>query len=122
MPAVRRPPDSALSPRRPAGVVRTTSARQAAGGALPARAGGGRPGIAPRPDPAAPPAAARAWDLDAPVAMKANGHRRGAKRRVAASLAFTTLFLAGAAFSAGAGDQVAQLLETSGEAVPTVAE
>ena len=66
--------------------------------------------------------AARAWDTDAPASVKTNGRPRGAKRRVAASLAFTTLFFAGAAFSAGAGDQVAQLLETNGEAVPAVSD
>ena len=64
----------------------------------------------------------RARETDAAASMKTNGHRRSAKRRVAASLAFTTLFFAGAAFSAGAGDQVAQLLETNGEAVPAAAE
>ena len=54
--------------------------------------------------------------------MKANGHRRNAKRRVAASLAFTTLFFAGAALTAGAGDQVAKLLEPDADAVSTAAE
>jgi hypothetical protein len=40
---------------------------------------------------------------------------RVAPRRLAASLAFATLFFAGAAFSAGAGNTVAQLLEPSDE-------
>jgi hypothetical protein len=40
---------------------------------------------------------------------------RVAPRRLAASLAFATLFFAGAAFSAGAGNTVAQLLEPGDE-------
>ena len=40
---------------------------------------------------------------------------RLAPRRLAASLAFATLFFAGAAFSAGAGNTVAQLLEPGDE-------
>jgi hypothetical protein len=89
-----------------------------AGGALLALARTQQRANSRRHETVADARAARAWETDAPVAMKANGHRRNAKRRVAASLAFTTLFFAGAAFSAGAGDQVAKLLETNGEAVP----
>ncbi|HEV3407637.1 MAG TPA: hypothetical protein VG079_03020 [Gaiellaceae bacterium] len=93
-----------------------------AGGALLALARRQQRANSRRHETVAAAPAARAWDMDAPVAMKANGHRRGAKRRVAASLAFTPLFFAGAAFSAGAGDQVAKLLETNAEAVPTAAD
>ena len=61
----------------------------------------------------------RVRDTSAPTRATTNGtYGRSAKRRVAVSLAFTTLFFAGAAFSAGAGDQVAKLLETNPEAVP----
>jgi hypothetical protein len=42
---------------------------------------------------------------------------RLAPRRIAASLAFATIFFAGAALTAGAGDNVAQLLESNGSAL-----
>jgi hypothetical protein len=64
----------------------------------------------------------RARESEAPAFVRTNGHRRSAKRRVAASLAFTTLFFAGAAFTAGAGDQVAKLIDPNGEAVPAAEE
>lgn len=47
---------------------------------------------------------------------------RIAPRRLAASLAFATLFFAGAAFSAGAGNEVASLLETGDETAAMAAE
>ncbi len=43
--------------------------------------------------------------------VRATRRRRSGARRVAASLSFATLFFAGAAFSAGAGDVVANLVE-----------
>jgi hypothetical protein len=51
------------------------------------------------------------------LAMLPNRRRkiRLAPRRLAASLAFTTLFFAGAAFTAGAGNEVAQFLEPGDE-------
>ena len=57
------------------------------------------------------------------VALPAKRRRRSGVRRVAVSLTFATLFFAGAAFSAGAGDLLVQAVEdqhasaTSGEAV-----
>jgi hypothetical protein len=57
------------------------------------------------------------------VALPATRKRRSGVRRVAVSLTFATLFFAGAAFSAGAGDLLVQAVEgqhaaaTSGEAV-----
>jgi hypothetical protein len=57
------------------------------------------------------------------VALPAKRSRRSGVRRVAVSLTFATLFFAGAAFSAGAGDLLVQAVEgqhasaTSGEAV-----
>ena len=39
------------------------------------------------------------------------GRRRGPKARLALVAAFTSLFFAGAAFTAGAGDQLSKLLE-----------
>lgn len=56
------------------------------------------------------------------VALPARRRRRSGVRRVAVSLTFATLFFAGAAFSAGAGDLLVQAVEdqhasaTSGEA------
>src|SRR5215203_627556 len=50
-----------------------------------------------------------------PTRAKASGpNKRGfSKRRLATTLAFTTLFFAGAAFSAGAGDLVVGAIEGS---------
>lgn len=58
------------------------------------------------------------------LAMLPNRRRkiRIAPRRLAASLAFTVLFFAGAAFSAGAGDQVAEFLEPTGESAATATD
>jgi hypothetical protein len=47
---------------------------------------------------------------DIPLATQ-TGRRRGPKARFAMVAAFTTLFFAGAAFTAGAGDQLSKLLE-----------
>ncbi|MGN6430511.1 MAG: hypothetical protein ACTHNB_07210 [Gaiellaceae bacterium] len=63
----------------------------------------------------------RAWDewdqggdaeAEPAAAANASGKRSGA-RRVAVSLTFAALFVAGAAFSASAGDQVRSMLENS---------
>ncbi len=48
--------------------------------------------------------------IDAPVAAPLPGHRRPAKR-FALAAAFSTLFFAGAAFTAGAGDQLVRLAD-----------
>ncbi len=67
-------------------------------------------------------AGARVHALRAPESESRSRRRSGA-RRVAVSLTFATLFFAGAAFSAGAGDLLVQAVEgqhaaaTSGEAV-----
>jgi hypothetical protein len=54
------------------------------------------------------------------TARARKGHIRVGRRRIAASLAFATLFFAGAALSAGAGNEVVQLIDgesaTSAEA------
>jgi hypothetical protein len=59
-----------------------------------------------------------------PTRAKASGfNRRGfSKRRLASTLAFTTLFFAGAAFSAGAGDLVVGAVEDSTDAAATSTE
>lgn len=54
-----------------------------------------------------------------PTRAKASGFK---KRRLATTLAFTTLFFAGAAFSAGAGDLVVGALEDSTNATATSTE
>jgi hypothetical protein len=58
------------------------------------------------------------------LAMLPNRRRkiRLAPRRLAASLAFTTLFFAGAAFTAGAGNEVAQFLEPGEQSAATTTE
>ena len=58
------------------------------------------------------------------LAMLPNRRRkvRLAPRRLAASLAFTTLFFAGAAFTAGAGNEVAQFLEPGDESAMTTTD
>ena len=43
-----------------------------------------------------------------------SGERRPRKRRLATTLAFTTLFFAGASFAAFAGDQLSPLLSSDG--------
>jgi outer membrane biosynthesis protein TonB len=64
----------------------------------------------------------RAWDEwddredeeeDEPVAAAVAGKRRSASRRIVVALTFGLLFIAGAAFSATAGDQVRATLEDS---------
>jgi hypothetical protein len=50
---------------------------------------------------------------EAATSTRTREKRRGGKRRLATALAFTTLFFAGAAFSAGAGDLVVSALEGS---------
>jgi hypothetical protein len=64
----------------------------------------------------------RAWDewdekggdeTEPPVAAARAGGRRSGVRRVAAALTFAALFVAGAAFSATAGDQIRSTLEDS---------
>jgi hypothetical protein len=64
----------------------------------------------------------RAWDewdekggdeTEPPVAAAQAGGRRSGARRVAAALTFAALFVAGAAFSATAGDQIRSTLEDS---------
>jgi hypothetical protein len=59
-----------------------------------------------------------------PTRAKASAfNRRGfSKRRLASTLAFTTLFFAGAAFSAGAGDLVVGAVEDSTDAAATSTE
>src|SRR5215207_3192003 len=58
------------------------------------------------------------------LAMLPNRRRkiRLAPRRLAASLAFTTLFFAGAAFTAGAGNEVAQFLEPGDQSAATTTD
>jgi hypothetical protein len=58
------------------------------------------------------------------LAMLPNRRRkiRLAPRRLAASLAFTTLFFAGAAFTAGAGNEVAQFLEPGEQSAATTTD
>jgi hypothetical protein len=60
------------------------------------------------------------------VSRREQSRRRSPKRRLATSLAFATLFFAGAALSAGAGDMIAEAVEatssTSTEAVTTSEE
>ncbi len=58
------------------------------------------------------------------LAMLPNRRRkiRLAPRRLAASLAFTTLFFAGAAFTAGAGNEVAQFLEPGEQSAATATD
>jgi hypothetical protein len=59
-----------------------------------------------------------------PTSAPARARARWSKRRMATSLAFVTLFFAGAAFSAGAGDAVVEALEggTTTEEVTTEAD
>jgi hypothetical protein len=63
-----------------------------------------------------PAGRARAHDLRAPKPR----HRSGL-RRAAVSLTFATLFFAGAAFSAGAGDTMVELVEDQAASVATAA-
>src|SRR5262249_26328280 len=64
----------------------------------------------------------RAWDewnekegeeTEPPVAAAQAGGKRSRTRRIAAALTFAALFVAGAAFSATAGDQIRSTLEDS---------
>jgi hypothetical protein len=59
-----------------------------------------------------------------PTRAKASGFNKGgfSKRRLASTLAFTTLFFAGAAFSAGAGDLVVGALEGTTDTAATSTE
>ncbi|HYY34469.1 MAG TPA: hypothetical protein VE693_12955 [Gaiellaceae bacterium] len=62
-------------------------------------------------------------DSEAPASARARAKTGGFnKRRLATTLAFTTLFFAGAAFSAGAGDLVVGAVEGSSDATATSTE
>ncbi|MGH3022677.1 MAG: hypothetical protein ACRDNI_03380 [Gaiellaceae bacterium] len=75
-----------------------------------------------------PPAAAEAGEASpagpspepTPTLTPARARARWSRRRLATSLAFATLFFGGAAFSAGAGDVVAEAIE--GEPTTEIAE
>jgi hypothetical protein len=75
----------------------------------------GRTSVKPGPEPDTALAAS-----DGPETTRARERRTGfSKRRLATTLAFTTLFFAGAAFSAGAGDLVVGALEGSTDSTAT---
>jgi hypothetical protein len=73
--------------------------------------------------PAGEPETATAEVPDTSEPKRARARSGGfSKRRLATTLAFTTLFFAGAAFSAGAGDLVAEALEADGSCQVEAAE
>src|SRR3954454_20520198 len=60
-------------------------------------------------------------DADAPTPSAVETKPRSRRRRVAVALTFATLFVAGAAFSAAAGDQVRSALDDSATATAAAA-